>query len=62
MPKNMLLRAGKKSHKKAASRKAVRRTTAKRSGGGVMHKAYSYRNKSGKMVHVAAHVEHPHRR
>jgi len=24
-----------------------------------MHKAYSYTNKKGKTVHVAAHMEHP---
>jgi len=69
MPKNLLLKAAsKKKHKashKAAPRKSVRKSRAKAprsSGGGVRHKAYSYRNKSGKMVHVAAHIEHPHRR
>ena len=28
-------------------------------GKGIKHKAYSYRRKGGKLVHVAAHVEHP---
>ena len=64
MPKNRLLRtASRKPHRKAAhrpARKAARKSVAK--GGGVKHKAYTYRNKSGKLVHVAAHIEHPHRR
>ena len=68
MPKNLLLKAGsKKKHRKltgAAARshakgKSKSRAKAPHKGGGVMHKAYSYRGKGGKMVHVAAHVEHP---
>jgi len=67
MPKNLLLKARSKKRRKltgAAARshakgKSKSRAKAPRKGGGVMHKAYSYRGKGGKMVHVAAHVEHP---
>jgi len=69
MAKNLLLKAGNlgkkrklsgaaaRSHAKAGGRKS--RAKAPRKGGGVTHRAYSYKNKSGKMVHVASHVEHP---
>ena len=62
--------AAAKAHAKKVGRKApkatkkapARKATKKAAGGGVMHKAYSYKSKSGKMVHVAAHVEHPHKK
>ena len=44
--------------KKAKRGKTV---TKKAKGGGVMHKAYSYKNKKGTVVHVASHIEHPRR-
>ena len=67
MPKNLLLKAGSKKRRKltgAAARshakgKSKSRAKAPHKGGGVTHKAYSYRSKSGKMVHVASHIEHP---
>jgi type II secretory ATPase GspE/PulE/Tfp pilus assembly ATPase PilB-like protein len=48
---------GGKTAKKARKGKATKAT-----GGGVTHKAYSYTTKKGKTVHVASHVEHPHRK
>jgi len=60
MPKK-LYGAAAKAHAKKTGRKApaTKKATKKATGGGVMHKAYSYTNKAGKRITVAAHVEHP---
>lgn len=43
------------------AKKKAKAKKAKGGSGGVMHKAYSYKNRKGKVVHVASHIEHPHR-
>ena len=56
--------AAAKAHAKKAGRKAPvakkakTRAKAKSTGALIQHKAYSYKNSKGKMVHVAAHTEH----
>jgi len=40
------------------SRKVKVRKKAARNGNQIHHKAYSYTNKAGKTIHVAAHTEH----
>jgi len=50
--------AAAKAHAKKGGRKAPKtRKAVKSSGGMIHHKAYSYKNKEGKIVHVAAHSE-----
>ena len=50
--------AAAKAHAKKGGHKAKKSAgKAKSSGGMIHHKAYSYKNKKGKMVHVAAHSE-----
>ena len=42
-----------------AAGKREARVTARAGRTGVQHKAYSYTNKKGSVVHVAAHTEYP---
>jgi len=46
---------GGKTSKKAGKK------ASKAKGEGVTHKAYSYKNKAGKTIHIKAHIEHPNR-
>ena len=59
-----LFGAALKAHNKKLGRKSTKTTKSKSktrvsTGKGVMHKAYSYKGKGGKVIHVKAHVEHP---
>ena len=40
----------------------VGNTVERTTNGAVMHKAYSYTDKQGKIIQVRAHIEHPHGR
>lgn len=64
MAKKKLSGAALKAHnKKMASNGGKSKKSASKPGAGaVLHKAYSYTNKQGKTITVAAHYEHPTKR